>query len=611
MDFRKYFQELKRRKVFKAAIAYLLVAWVIVQVATAVLPIFDTPPEVLKALVILLSLGFLVNLVFSWVYDVTPDGLRKTDEIPTTDQPSQIKVRRLNRVIIGFLSIAVIILLYNQFGRTQVASKKNTTKDSVVNTGDKSIAVLAFKNFSGDPKMDYISDGIADELTTSLIKIESLEKVIPFSEMLHYKGSNLGPAKLSDTLGVHYLLDGSVQISGDEIRIKVQLLDGKSNEYIWEDSMTERWDIGVFTIYDKVTRSVLERLNINLLSEADSIKPNSTNNFEAYKLYLKGRQQNLTFTQEGIKNAIPLLKDAVALDPNFTEAHYELGRAYYLSGLYWGLIPEQKAWNLSKKDLLMVLEGSNENIWYEKADLLLLWGSYFYEWDFEKVEKAYLEGKSFENLGLVHLYETTTGRHNEALESASALIIENPMRWDGYSAKSTSLYFLGRWQEANQVLSQNMDIFGNNSSYLQEMARWAYCLGNSELSKVALRQLELLSDDITPRILFLSAVHHFNEKDYVSVERDLEALRGAYQEEVSGSPAWHIALYYVHTGDYEKGISWLKRSCERHEVEIIWLREEPLLASIRKDPSYLEMYDKVAFPFPPLSVPEDAERAVQ
>lgn len=601
MEYKKYFEELKRRKVFKAAAAYLVVAWVLIEVASAVLPAFDTPPIVLKALIILLVLGFPVNLVFSWVYDVTPDGLKKTDELLNPDIVSKTKGRRLNQVIIGFLSLAVILLLYNHFGRTQIANSAGTPEDLIVDMGDKSIAVLSFKNFSGDPKMEYISDAIADELTTSLIKIESLDKVTPFSEMLHYKGSNLGPQKLSDTLGVRYLLDGSVQISGNKIRIKVQLLDGKSNKYIWEESMTEPWDLGVFVIYDKVTRSVLERLNINILPEADlTLRNTSTDNFEAYKLYLKGRQQNLTFMRDGIKNAIPLLEEAVTLDSDFIEAHYELGRAYYLSGLIYGIIPEREAWNLSKKNLGKVLEASNNKLWYDKADLLLLWGSYFFEWDFEELEKAYREGKSFENLGLKHLYETTTGRHAEALESAKALIMDSPMRWDGYLEKGISLFFLGRSQEANQVLIQNMNIFNKNSAYLRETARWAYYVGNYELSKEALSQFASIGSDITPAILYLNAVHHFDEKEHANVEKNLEALRRAYQEGISGSPAWHLALYYVYIGDYETGISWLERSFERHEVEFIWLREEPLLAPIRKDPSYLAMYDKVGFPFPPL-----------
>ncbi|MBT8181161.1 MAG: hypothetical protein KJO53_06190, partial [Eudoraea sp.] len=238
MDFKKYFQELKRRKVFKAAVAYVAVAWVLIQVASAVLPAFDTPPVLLKALIILLALGFPVNLVFSWVYDVTPDGLKKTDELPDSMAPSQFKSRRLNRVIIGFLSIAVIILLYNQFGRSQTNNAESASTKATADSTIKSIAVMPFKDNSPAADHEWLASALVDVINNSLKNINGL-RVIARPSVDYLESTNSTPESIAENLELTHYLEGSVIRIGNRIRIIVTLISSDDFSQLWSKDFDE------------------------------------------------------------------------------------------------------------------------------------------------------------------------------------------------------------------------------------------------------------------------------------------------------------------------------------------------------------------------------------
>ena len=326
MDFKNYFEELKRRKVFKPAIAYIATAWIIAQITADVLPIFEIPAFIQQTIIIILILGFPVTLVFAWIYDFTPKGIKKTENSEHTGHIKNSKTWKLNLAIISVLSIAILILLYNQLSSADNLSSKDQTSiesnDAIKNT----IAVLPFKNWSGDPELEYISDGMADEIATKLERSKNMERVIPFREMLQYKESKIKLRELTDSLRVQFILDGSVQISGGQIRVKVQLLDGNDNRYIWSDEFIGNWDSkDVFAIQAKVTENILERINLNVDKEADSYKDYiSTDNMEAYRSYLKGNYQRSS--EVGVQKAIANYEKAVELDSSFIEAWYALGR---------------------------------------------------------------------------------------------------------------------------------------------------------------------------------------------------------------------------------------------------------------------------------------------
>ena len=306
MDFKSYYEELKRRKVFKTTIAYIAAAWIIAQITADVLPIFEIPPFIQQAIIIILILGFPAVLIFAWIYDVTPEGIRKTDKAQNELPEGSRKTQRLNAAIISLLSVAVIILLYDQFGASGSEPREDQITGVYTDTVQKSIVVLPFKNWSGDASLEYVSDGIADEITTNLQDLQEFDRVVAFREALKFKYSDIGLKQISDSLNVRYILDGSMQLSGNRIRVKVQLLDGITNEYFWVEDFAARWDANeLFSLQSEVTRKVLEKLKEDMGTiQVANEESFPTDNTEAYNYYLKGLYQARKGSQQGVSRAI-------------------------------------------------------------------------------------------------------------------------------------------------------------------------------------------------------------------------------------------------------------------------------------------------------------------
>ena len=220
MGLKKYISELKRRHVFKSAIAYLVIAWLIAQVASIVLPTFNAPPYFMKGLLFLLALGFPVNLIFAWIYDITPDGITKTKDLEAKTENSALKNRKLNRVIIASLSVAVIVLLFNQFNNK---TQSNETVQMAVNETPASnnlIAVLPFLNMKSNPETDYLGFAMADQIIGSLVYLNHIT-VRPSSSVRQFENTTVNPTDVGKDLNVDYILSGNYLKEKDSIRLTI------------------------------------------------------------------------------------------------------------------------------------------------------------------------------------------------------------------------------------------------------------------------------------------------------------------------------------------------------------------------------------------------------
>ncbi len=329
MNLKKYIAELKRRNVFKAAIAYLIMAWLIAQVASIVLPTFNAPPYVMKTLLFILSIGFPLNLVFSWIYDITPEGIKKTD---SHDKNSILKSSRLNKVIIVSLSIAIVLLLFNQFYNSNNSITKANNDIESSDSNDKSIAVLAFTNMSSEKDQDYFSDGISAELTSLLSKIGEL-KVIDRRSSFSYKNKSATLKQIGNELNVSYILDGSVRKYENMVRIDVQLINVSDGSHLWLDTYDRNMD-DIFKIQDDIAKAVIKQLKIVLATNTIStIAKRPTTNLEAYRLYLEGLYYLNLAGFDNVNKTISLLEEAILLDPNFAQAHAVLAKVLILNSV--------------------------------------------------------------------------------------------------------------------------------------------------------------------------------------------------------------------------------------------------------------------------------------
>jgi len=307
---RSFFGELKRRNVYKVAVAYAIVGWLLVQIATQVFPFFEIPNWAVRLIVLAIVIGFPIALVIAWAFELTPEGLKRTEDV---DLATQARAKPHAWIYVAIVAALLSISLFF-LGRFTAFTKQNGASEVLA----KSIAVLPFENRSRDPDNAYFADGIQDEILTRLSKIADL-KVISRTSTQHYKSAPENLSEIAKQLGVAHILEGSVQKSGDAVRVNVQLIKAANDSHLWADSF-DRKLTDIFSVESEVAKAIADQLRAKLTGQEERViaaKP--TNNIEAYDAYLRGLAYTLKSanTPANTLGAQKYLKEAVRLDPKF------------------------------------------------------------------------------------------------------------------------------------------------------------------------------------------------------------------------------------------------------------------------------------------------------
>src|SRR5207245_5539480 len=274
-----FFSELKRRNVYKVAIAYAVVAWLLMQVATQVFPFFEIPNWAVRLVVLLLVIGFPVALILAWAFELTPEGIKRTEspEIEVRSAQSRGRVLIYIVIIAGAISVSLFFL-----GQHTATSKRS----GLVEVPGKSIAVLPFENLSGNPENAYFTDGIQEEILMRLAKVADL-KVVSRTSTVRYKSSPESLGEIAKQLGVANVLEGSVQRTADRVHVTVQLIKAANDAHLWADAY-DRKLTDIFAVESEIAKTIAETLQAKLTgSDQNAIATQPTQNTEAYTLYLK------------------------------------------------------------------------------------------------------------------------------------------------------------------------------------------------------------------------------------------------------------------------------------------------------------------------------------
>jgi TolB-like protein/Tfp pilus assembly protein PilF len=323
MNLRNFFAELKRRNVYKVAVAYAVVGWLVVQVGSTVLPTFHAPEWVVQTLVVLVALGFPIALVIAWAFELTPEGIKRTEA--GTETPPVRSGRRVWMFVVlaaGALSVALFLL-----GRYTASPRAATPA-----TAAKSIAVLPFENRSEDKANAYFADGIQDEILTRLAKIDDL-KVISRTSTQRYKSSPENLREIAKQLGVGHVLEGSVQKSGDQVRVNVQLINAETDAHLWAE-VYDRKVADIFAVQSEIAETIAKALKLKLSSrEKEAVAARPTENPDAYDAYLRGLAiwHSLDLSPKTIQDMGEFYSRAVQLDANFAVAWANLSLVHTLS----------------------------------------------------------------------------------------------------------------------------------------------------------------------------------------------------------------------------------------------------------------------------------------
>jgi adenylate cyclase len=328
---KNFFAELKRRNVYKVAVAYAVVSWLLLQAASIFLPAFDAPPWVMNIFIIVIIFGFPVALIFSWAFEITPEGIKLESEI----EPNKSIARRTGRKIVA-VTIALAVVAASLFVYQVVRSKSEASGSPITAPiANKSIAVLPFDSLSRDPDNAYFCEGVQDEILTRLAKVADL-KVISRTSTQHFKSTPENLPAIAKQLGVMHILEGSVQKSNDQVRVNVQLINAMTDAHLWADTF-DRKLTDIFAVESDIAKAIAETLQAKITgSEKNSIAKAPTANPEAYEFYLKGRFFWNKRSGVDLRKAIEFFNQAIGKDPNYALAYAGLADSYLLLPNYGG-----------------------------------------------------------------------------------------------------------------------------------------------------------------------------------------------------------------------------------------------------------------------------------
>jgi len=338
-----FFEELKRRNVFKVGIAYAVVAWLLLQVADVVLNNIAAPGWVFKVIMLVLALGFPLALFFAWAFEVTPEGIKKEKDVHRSQSITAQTGQKMNRAIIIAMALALGYFAWDKFahdtgsesfsrqpaGQSQNAGGKMTPTPAAVAGAEKSVAVLPFVNMSDDKDNEYFSEGISEELLNVLVQVKGL-RVPSRTSSFTFKGSTRKLAEIGKELKVDHVLEGSVRKAGDRIRVTAQLIEVNTDTHLWSQTYTRQLD-DIFAVQDEIAQAIVTALKVTLSSnEQATIHSRSTANVDAYNKYLLGRHLWNQRSPESLLASAGPLGEAVAMDPGFGQAWAALADAYVL-----------------------------------------------------------------------------------------------------------------------------------------------------------------------------------------------------------------------------------------------------------------------------------------
>ena len=342
-----FFSELKRRNVYKVAIAYIVAGWALSQGIAQVFPVFDIPNWIIRLTVVLIIIGLPIALVLAWMFELTPEGIKRTEDVDLVAAAQQPKKRTwIFVVIIGaLLSIGLFLL-----GRYSAATRPSQSSELPA----KSIAVLPFDNLSRDPDNAYFCEGVQDEILTRLAKVADL-KVISRTSTQHFKSTPDNLPQIAKQLGVAHILEGSVQRSNDQVRVNVQLINALTDAHLWADTY-DRKLTDIFAVESEIAKTIAETLQARLSgSEKSSIAKAPTVNPEAYELYLRGKFFAEKRTGADLRKSIEYYDQAIAKDPGYPLAYVGLADSHLLLTAY-GTISTKEAASPAKVALKKALE---------------------------------------------------------------------------------------------------------------------------------------------------------------------------------------------------------------------------------------------------------------
>lgn len=585
------FNELKRRNVFRVAAAYVVGAWLIVQVVETLFPIYELSEAAVRLVVNLLAIGLIPVLVLSWVFEWTPEGIKREAEVDDRAPASIKAAKRLDRIILVVLALALGYFAFDKFvldpardaRQEQAAAERGRTEAFIESYGDKSIAVLPFADMSASADQAYFSDGIAEEILNLLAKVNEL-RVISRSSAFQYRGDDIHIPTVAEELNVSYVLEGSVRKAGDQVRITAQLIDARADTHLWSDTYDREFS-DIFAIQDEISAAIVNQLHIELLGErliAERTDP------ETYALYLQARH-HLYVLQDYSEATEQLVDQALELDSDYVPA---LNLKVEILSNLTGDSPNSK---YSTAEGLQMMRESVDRVLAidprnSAANAHRGWMAYWYRDDIETAAVYLNRALEFEPSNVFALFVAGVingyiGRNEEAVLLEEAALARDPLCNRCLYVLSRSSFRAGDLDKAQAAAERRMR---------SARGGW-FSLGNIHLFRGDIQKaLECYENQKSDRIGWLSAtaIAHFELGDEKASDAALSELK-EFDE-----PYAYLEIAKVHAWRDEADLAFElldrfydpARSDLRGDFSsLVW---DPFFRNLHDDPRWLALREK-------------------
>src|SRR5215472_12285567 len=487
MSNRNFFSELKRRNVYKVAAAYIVAGWALSQGIAQVFPVFDVPTWIIRAIVMLMIAGLPVALVLAWAFEITPQGIKRTETADAMPQTG----RQKNNAWIYFVVLGVVVSVGLFFlGRYTAGNATSRNSETTAALPQKSIAVLPLLNESADPKDEYFSDGLSEELIAALAQISGL-KVIGRSSSFRFKDRREEPKTIGERLGVSTLLDGTVRKQGDRVRIVAELVNAADGIQLWTRTF-DRQLKDIFAVQQEIAKAVAESLKVTLLGTQEKASQIATNNVEAHNAYLQGHFHFLRRNIDDYRKAIAYYDQAIELDPEYALAYAERAEAWTL----WGDLTGQRpmAYPKARSDAERAVAIAPT---LAEARAALGWVRFLVDWKFTEGLNELKRAKELSpsNPTANDVFARVIGylgRVDEAERQSRQAVELDPLSVIAQGTLARILFFAGKLDEADAVARKSAELQPSAAAAHRWQTLIAAQRGDGE---TALREAQLEPDE--------------------------------------------------------------------------------------------------------------------
>ena len=584
MNPRNFFAELKRRHVYRVAIAYGVIAWLLIQVATQVFPFFEVSNFVVRVVVAASVLGFPVALIIAWAFEMTPEGLKRADDVAPDEYIPRWSTRKFAALVVSVAILAAGVPLVHVLRKKPAFLSRVSAASALA---EKSIAVLPLFNENGDPSDEYFSDGLSEELIAALAQVKGL-KVIGRSSSFRFKGQKEESKVIGEKLGVSTLLEGTVRKHGDQVRIVAELVNAADGSELWSRTF-DRQLKDIFAVQAEIANAVATSLELTFLNARDSRgRSGPTKDVEAHNAYLQGHFYFQRRSLEEYLKAVSFFDRAIHLDPEYAVAYAERSEARTWIGDLKS--EEQKeAWSKAARDAerAVVIEPQ-----LAEAHAALGWVRFFAEWRFDEglaelrraQQLAPWNPTANDLLARVVVY---LDQFEEAEKLARQAVERDPLAYQARASLARLLFVQGKLDEADASARKAAELLPTAAGNHRWQVFVAIQRGDGEL---ALREAELEPDERYRR--FELALAHYARRNQPAANAALDELIANDRDVM----AYQIAEVYSSRGETDKAFEWLQVSLDNHDTGLLSLLIDPLMRDLKRDPRYNTLLVRVGLP---------------